>query len=778
MKKFFVLLFGLIILILIGGCQNLVNILPFLNRAPVIISEPIITAKEDQLYSYQIKASDPDGDNLNYSLIIKPEGMSINTEKNGLITWMPTNNQVGIHQVIVEISDGKYKVQQIFEIEVINVNNPPQILSYFPVNLNIEINEGDSVKFEIQGTDVDLNTTLDYRWFLEGESISNSSGIGSASKSTWKYFSEYGDCGIKIAKVLVSDGEFEDNVQWKITIKDITPPNQPILNNVTSPTNVSLQILTGAKETNSSIWINGIEAVSLNSSIDWSYSLPLIEGENNLSITSRDISGNESTAVIANIILDTVPPGVLTLNLVTSPANMSFQTLSGAKETNTDIWINGAEVISINSDTIWSYSYNLSEGTNNISISSLDTAGNESTAVIANIILDTIKPEAPTLNAVISPTNISSQALVGTKEVDSSILINSIEVIPINSSIVWSYCLDLSEGINSITITSKDNLGNESSVVIEEIEYDLNTYVNAGNTSGIEDGTETHPFNTIAEGIVTVPPGKSVIVAAGTYNEKLIINKGIVLQGAGKEFTFINGLGYAGNLITIEANNVTISGFTIDGNNSASVGIYFNNYSFISINNNIIQNNTSYGINYSNSSPTIENNNIKNNKYSGIEIATGGAGIIKNNSIVSNQYGIRTCGDSSSEITRNDISNNSNTGIYCRESATPIISYNTISNNSYGVLIDYNSTWGALVNPDIGNEYPSGGNSPGGNIVTGNTNYGIRNKTNHPIKAEKNWWGDVAGPKWSGNNTTTGDRVYWDNANGTIDFYPWLSAAP
>lgn len=179
MKKFFVLLFGLIILILIGGCQNLVNILPFLNGAPVIISEPIIAAKEDQLYSYQIEASDPDGDNLNYSLIIKPEGMSINTEKNGLITWMPTNNQVGIHQVIVEISDGKYKVQQIFEIEVINVNNPPQILSYFPVNLNIEINEGDSVKFEIQGTDVDLNTTLDYRWFLEGGPISNSSGIGS-----------------------------------------------------------------------------------------------------------------------------------------------------------------------------------------------------------------------------------------------------------------------------------------------------------------------------------------------------------------------------------------------------------------------------------------------------------------------------------------------------------------------------------------------------------------------------------------------------------------------
>ena len=693
MKKFFVLLFGLIILILIGGCQNLGNIPPFLNRAPVIISEPIITAQEDQLYSYQIEASDPDGDNLNYSLIIKPEGMSINTEKNGLITWMPTNNQVGIHQVIVEISDGKYKVQQIFEIEVINVNNPPQILSYFPVNLNIEINEGDSVKFEIQGTDVDLNTTLDYRWFLEGGLISNSSGLGSASKSTWKYFSEYGDCGIKTVKVLVSDGEFEDSVQWKITIKDITSPNQPTINEVSSPTNISTQILSGTKDANTSIWINGTEAVPLNSSTDWSYSLELIEGENNLSITSRDVSGNESTAVIANIILDT------------------------------------------------------------------------------------IKPEAPTLNAVISPTNISPQNLSGTKEAGSSILINNMEVIPINSSIVWSYYLDLNEGINSIKITSKDIVSNESSVTTAEIEYDLNTYIDAGNNSGIEDGTKTYPYNTISEGLVVATPGESVIVNAGTYNEQLVINKGIILKGLNQDNTFITGNGLTGNLINLAADHITISDFTIEGVNSTTIGIYFDSFSFININNNLIKDNKDYGLCYSNSNPTIENNIIKNNGSSGIEVGTGGIGEIKNNYIISNKYGIRTCKDSSPKISNNEINNNLDSGIYCRESAVPIIFYNTISNNkNCGILID--SILGNVVNPDIGNEYPSGESSPGGNEITGNTNYGIRNKTNHPIKAEKNWWGDAAGPKWSGNTTTTGDRVYWDNANGTIDFYPWLTIAP
>ncbi len=128
MKKYFVLLFGSVILILIGGCQSLGDFLPFFNRAPIIISEPAITATESNQYSYQLEAKDPDGDSLTYLLTLSPEGMNIDSE-NGLITWTPTNEQVGINLVEVEISDGRESDTQSFEIEVINVNNPPQILS-------------------------------------------------------------------------------------------------------------------------------------------------------------------------------------------------------------------------------------------------------------------------------------------------------------------------------------------------------------------------------------------------------------------------------------------------------------------------------------------------------------------------------------------------------------------------------------------------------------------------------------------------------------------------
>ena len=604
MKKIFVLLFGLIIVIVIGGCQSLVDFFPFLNRAPIIISEPAITATEDQLYSYQVEASDPNGDTLTYSFIIKPEGMNIDSE-NGLITWTPTNDQVGINQVEVGISDGKQSVTQDFEVEVINVNNPPQILSYFPTNINIKINEGSSVKFEIQARDIDLNTILGYQWLLNGKKVSSSTVSGDGSKSSWTYSGSYGDYSQKIVKVVVSDGELENFIQWNIVINDTTAPAQPTLDSITSQTNISSQALSGTKEVSTSIWINGVEVVPLDSSVSWLYP------------------------------------------------------------------------------------YNLSEGTNNISI------------------------------------------------------------------------------------TSRDTVGNESSEVTAIIEYDPNIYVDAANTTGVEDGTQTHPFNSIIEGIDAVAPGKSVIVAVGTYKEQLIIDRSITLRGASRDNTFITGSGLTGNLITIEEDYVIITGFTIDGANSTAKGIYFDNCSSININNNTIQNNVSYGINYSNSSPTIECNDIKDNDYSAIDIAIGGAGIIRDNFLINNLYGIRSCGDSSPEITGNNISNN-NTGIYCRESATPIISYNAISNNTgYGILID--NLLGNSVNPDIGG---GDGESDGQNKITGNFIYGINNKTTHNIYAKYNWWGDSAGPKYPYHASSSGDWAYWSGAGSEIIFTPYLTTEP
>ncbi len=608
MEKFFKIAFaiGLAVMILfLGGCSNLIEIFPFLNQAPVIVSNPITTIEENYLYSYQIQAEDPEGDILSYDLILYPEGMSID-KKSGLISWQPDYQQTGIFQVVVEVSDGKHTILQEFQIEVINLNDPPQIIAYFPAILNITISEGESINFKIKAQGLDKDSHLEAKWFIDGKLAEYSSVESNSIETIFKFISSQGDYKTKTIKGLISDGELVDYLVWKVNIQDTTPPQAPTLDSVISPTNISPQLLTGTKEANSSLLINGVEVIALNDSIEWSYSYPLIEGVNHLNLTSRDSFNNESTPLTV------------------------------------------------------------------------------------------------------------------------------------------------------------------------EIKYDLNVYVDINNNSGIEDGTETHPYNTINEGIEAALPGKSVIVKAGTYQEQIVINKEIILQGEDPEKTFIVGNGFSGNLITLEANFITISNFCLDGNNNTEVGIFFDDCDSIHLNNNRITN-QHYGIKFTNSSPLIEENSLDHNSYSGIEVGTGGKGQIKNNLLQYNQYGMRIYGDASPQISFNNISNNSNSGIYCRESATPIIEGNIISDNSTGILIDYNITWGSVVNPDLG-----GGDegSKGENIISGNSINGVNNETPHPIKAENNWWGDANGPKYPGNNSSSGDWVYWNQVNGTIDFDPWLTNLP
>ena len=96
------------------------------NDPPTITSTPVTTATEDTAYSYDVNASDPDvGDTLTYSLVTKPSGMSINATT-GVISWTPTNAQVGGNAVMVRVRDAALaEGTQSFTITVANTNDPP-----------------------------------------------------------------------------------------------------------------------------------------------------------------------------------------------------------------------------------------------------------------------------------------------------------------------------------------------------------------------------------------------------------------------------------------------------------------------------------------------------------------------------------------------------------------------------------------------------------------------------------------------------------------------------
>lgn len=95
------------------------------NQAPVISSTPLLQATEDNLYHYQISASDDNSSTLIYSLVQKAEGMTISDT--GLISWQPVNGVLTSGVVTVKIAENNnanaLSVEQSFTIMVTPVND-------------------------------------------------------------------------------------------------------------------------------------------------------------------------------------------------------------------------------------------------------------------------------------------------------------------------------------------------------------------------------------------------------------------------------------------------------------------------------------------------------------------------------------------------------------------------------------------------------------------------------------------------------------------------------
>ena len=74
-----------------------------MNDGPTIVSEPNISAIEDQEYNYQIRVTDIDSEEFIFILENHPEGMEV--DSNGLITWMPQEGVISSDYLTVYVYD-------------------------------------------------------------------------------------------------------------------------------------------------------------------------------------------------------------------------------------------------------------------------------------------------------------------------------------------------------------------------------------------------------------------------------------------------------------------------------------------------------------------------------------------------------------------------------------------------------------------------------------------------------------------------------------------------
>ena len=154
------------------------------NHGPIIYGLGDMNVSEDSLFSYELNVSDEDvGDVLTYLVEVEEE-IELAVDSNGLITWTPTQGDVGEYTIGVKICDDSERDNNCttgsFVLEVLNVNGAP-VINELP---NITSDEDTAIRFNFTDylSDID-NETLDLTLSFD-ESVNENENIESISFDT------------------------------------------------------------------------------------------------------------------------------------------------------------------------------------------------------------------------------------------------------------------------------------------------------------------------------------------------------------------------------------------------------------------------------------------------------------------------------------------------------------------------------------------------------------------------------------------------------------------
>lgn len=176
---------------------------------------------------------------------------------------------------------------------------------------------------------------------------------------------------------------------------DIASLSRPTVNETVKSTILDKILVSGTKDANGNLIINGETIIPWDNEVTWSYNLPLTLGDNKFTIVSRDRTGNSSQEIeftITRLENKFVPtPTINSFKLTTSEAT---QVLSGGKDINTAIIINGQEVVPLNNETTWQATVALHYGRNTFSIVARSAVGYESDPLSITIERPDTKGEA------------------------------------------------------------------------------------------------------------------------------------------------------------------------------------------------------------------------------------------------------------------------------------------------------------------------------------------------------------------------------------------------
>jgi hypothetical protein len=343
--------------------------------------------------------------------------------------------------------------------------------------------------------------------------------------------------------------------------------------------------------------------------------------------------------------------------------------------------------------------------------------------------------------------------------------------------------------------------------VLEARTVPATLFVNSAGTGGA--------FTTIGAAVTAANPGDTIEVAAGIYQEHVVINKSLTLDGAEAGTLAYMRMGAesvvdatsSGNAFQVAANNVTIDGFTVMNGGNGSFGGIVTPATFSNVNllNNIINNNT-IGIYVNGTNVLVRGNLIEDNNVtgpangSGIYSDQGSANVtISDNEFRDNMNGGITfaqlpaavSGNINSPfrnrnllVTNNDF-NDINLGGFA-DVTGGVISFNTVKATAQfsnigvaggvvGLVISSNSLSGGTSAVRIVTAFTPVANSgvviSVANQFTGQSVAGVNLDTgaeSGTIDASRNFWNGPTGPTNAGNPAGTGEALIAPDNNVTF----------
>jgi hypothetical protein len=193
------------------------------NNAPEFTSTAVTAATEDEVYTYDVAASDADaGDTLVITAPTLPAWLTLTDNGDGtaLLTGTPATADIGTHDVSLEVSDGAATGVQGFAIIVgaAGGNSAPTFTST-PVT---DAEQDTTYTYDIEGSDADAGDTLAITApTLPAWLTLTDNGDGTATLTGTPGEGDVGDHDISLQ---VSDGTASATQDFTITVEAAGPP--------------------------------------------------------------------------------------------------------------------------------------------------------------------------------------------------------------------------------------------------------------------------------------------------------------------------------------------------------------------------------------------------------------------------------------------------------------------------------------------------------------------------------------------------------------------------